>query len=246
MSERMVALVFDEIGRQNLDLVRALYDKDRVDIAPPVVPLVDPFEEGTTTEELSQLVGLIVSAHQPFVLAMGQAERYFDGDEQLLQFIAGDGADACQRLAAGLYRDVFPHHEPDPPQRSPLERTAVTVGRFTREGEADDAARELGDKSYFLVMAEVAMLQSVGEDGGWDVMRTYPLGSFTDLTALAVLCGNWATIGPIRRVFPIDGSTVPKYVRGALRLADDFGRTAGRGAHHARRDHIQPVRCRGT
>ncbi len=182
MAERMVALVFDDIGRRNLDLVRALYDKDRVDIAPPVVPLIDPFEEGTRTEELSQLVGVIVSAHQPFVLEMGHAARFFDGDEQLLQLTAGDGSDACQRLATGLYRDVFPHHEPKQPHRSPLGRTAVTVGRFAREVEADDAARELRDKSYFLVMAEVAMLQSVGDDGGWDVIRTYPLGSFSDGT----------------------------------------------------------------
>lgn len=176
----MVALVFDEIGRRNLDLVRALYDKDRVDIAPPVVPLVDPFEEGTRTDELSQLVGLIVSAHQPFVLEMGHAERFFDGEGQLLQFTAGDGAEACQRLAAGLYRDVFPHHDSDQSERSPIGRTAVTVGHFPRESEADDAARELTDKSYFLVMAEVAMLQSVGEDGGWDVIRTFPLGSLPD------------------------------------------------------------------
>jgi len=173
----MVALVFDEVGRRNLDLVRALYDKDRVDIAPPVVTLVAPFEEGTSTHELAQFVGVIVSAHQPFVLQMGNAERYFDGDEQLLQLTAGEGAEACQRLAAGLYRDVFPHHEPDQTAHSPAGRMAITVGRFTRESEADDAARELGEKSYFLVMSEVAILQSVGEDGGWDIVETYPLGS---------------------------------------------------------------------
>jgi hypothetical protein len=177
MVVRTVALIFDDVGRRNLDLVRALYDKDRVDIAPPVVTLVDPFEEGTTTDELAQFVGVIVSAHPPFVLEMGHAERYFDGDEQLLQFTAGEGAEACQRLAAGLYRDVFPHHEPDQPHRSPVGRTALTVGHFAREGEADDAALELGEKSYYLVMSEVAILQSVGEDGGWDVIRTYPLGS---------------------------------------------------------------------
>lgn len=172
----MVALTFDDTGRRNLDLVRALYDKQRVDLAPPLVTLVEPFEENTPTNDLDQLVGVIALAHQPFMLELGKAERYFDGDEQLLQFIGGQGAEQCQRLAAGLYRDVFPQHEPDRPQRSPLGRTALTVGRFARENQADDAVRELGNKSYFLVMSQVAILQSRGEDNGWDIVRTHPLG----------------------------------------------------------------------
>ena len=176
MAERSLALIFDDATQRDIDLVRALYDRDRVDGAPPHLPLVAPFEEGTSTADLIEMVGLIVAVHPPFMLQLEAPERFFDGDEQLLQFVAGKGAEESQRLAEALYRDVFPHHRPEDPIDTPLQRSAVTVGRFLREDEAVSAAEQLGEKSYFCVVTQVGMLEA-DDDGGLSVLHVAELGS---------------------------------------------------------------------
>ena len=131
----MIAILTDEAATREIDLGRALYDRDGVDSTPPHVPLVDPFEENTPMADLNELVKLIVSVHQPFLVELGQPERVYDHDPdteapQLLQLRAVQGAPESQRLSEALYRDVFPHHRPDFPANSPLQRTAMTIGRF--------------------------------------------------------------------------------------------------------------------
>jgi 2'-5' RNA ligase len=176
MAARSLALIFDEATQRDIDLVRALYDRERVDTAPPHLPLTEPFEEGTSTADLLEMVGLIVAVHQPFMLQLETPQRFFDGDDQLLQFLAGKGAEESQRLAEALYRDVFPHHRPEDPVDTPLQRSAVTVGRFRREDEAVSAAEQLGGKSYFCVVTQVGMLEA-DEDGGLSVLQAVELGS---------------------------------------------------------------------
>lgn len=181
MPRRCLALLFDESTGRNLDLVRALYDREKIDASPPHVLVVAPFEESTPAADLLEMASLIVAVHQPFMLELGAAERFFDGEEQLLQFVATKGAEESQRLAEALYRDVFPHHRPKDPEGTPLQRSAVTVGRFRREDEAVTAAQQLGDKTYFCVITQVGMLES-NEDGGWDLIRAVELGSMLTST----------------------------------------------------------------
>ena len=176
MPRRSLALLFDELTGRDLDLVRALYDRENVDTSPPHVLVVAPFEESTPAADLLEMAGLIVAVHRPFMLELGAPERFFDGEEQLLQFVATKGAEESQRLAEALYRDVFPHHRPEDPEGTPLRRSAVTVGRFRREDEAVTAAQQLGDKSYFCVITQVGMLEA-NDDGGWDLIRAVELGS---------------------------------------------------------------------
>lgn len=180
MPIRMIAAVADETARREIDLVRALYDRTGVEETPPHVPIVDPFEENTPLVDLIDMVGVIVSAHQPFMLELGTPQRTFDPDPdtevpQLLQLVAAQGAEESQRLAEGLYRDVFPHQRPDSPANSALQRTAMTIGRFRLERDADRAAVDLAGKSYFLVVTQVAILE--GNEGAWSVQHLMDLGS---------------------------------------------------------------------
>ena len=176
MAVRSIALLFDDATGGDIDLLRALYDRDRVDRAPPHVPVVAPFEENTPTADLLEMVGLIVAVHPPFMLQLGAPEAFFDGDEQLLQFVATKGGEESQRLSEALYRDIFHHHRPSDPAGSPLQRPALTVGRFTRADEAAAAAKQLAGKSYFCVITEVGMLEA-DDDGGWTILHSAPLGS---------------------------------------------------------------------
>ena len=66
----MIAILTDEAATREIDLVRALYDRDGVDSTPPHVPLVDPFEENTPLADLGDMVQVIVSAHQPFLVEL--------------------------------------------------------------------------------------------------------------------------------------------------------------------------------
>ncbi|PZC47697.1 MAG: 2'-5' RNA ligase superfamily protein [Chloroflexi bacterium] len=176
MATRSIALLFDDGTGGDIDLLRAVYDRDHVDRAPPHVPLVAPFDENTSSSDLLEMVGLIVAVHQPFMLELGAPEHFFDGEDQLLQFIATKGADESQRLAEALYRDVFPHHRPEDPERTPLQRSALTVGRFPAERDAVSAAKQLREKSYFCVITQVGMLEA-DDDGGWSILHAAELGS---------------------------------------------------------------------
>ena len=181
MVVRMVALLVDEAARRDMDLVRALYDREAVETTPPHLPLVPAFEERIASGDLADQVGLIAAVYQPFVLTLTRPQRFFDGEEHLLQLVTAKGADEAQRLAAALYRDVFPHHQPSDPAASLLRRSALTLGRFRTEQEAEKAVEQLGDKSYFLVMSQVAILEEEKREGrsraGWSVQRTLPLGA---------------------------------------------------------------------
>ncbi len=176
----MIAALADDTARREIDLVRALYDRTGVDETPPHVPIVDPFEENTPLVDLIDMVGLIVSVHQPFMLELSAPERTYDHDPetevpQLLQLIAAQGAEESQRLAEALYRDVFPHQRPDFAANSALHRTAMTIGRFRQEKDADRAVTDLAGKSYFLVVTQVGILEE--DDGSWTVRHRMDLGS---------------------------------------------------------------------
>jgi hypothetical protein len=184
MAMRMIAAVADETARRDIDLVRALYDRTGVEKTPPHVPIVDPFEENTPLTDLIDMVGLIVGAHQPFMLELGTPERIYDHDPdtdvpQLLQLTAAQGAEESQRLAEALYRDVFPHQRPDSPTHSALQRTAMTIGRFRLERDADRAVVDLAGKSYFLVVTQVAILEA--DEGAWPVQHVMDLGGMIHL-----------------------------------------------------------------
>lgn len=176
MATRTIALLFDEGTRDNIDLLRAVYDRGRVDSAPPHVPIVAPFEESTPSADLLEMIELIVAVHQPFMLELGAPQHFFDGEEQLLQFVATKGGEESQRLAEALYRDVFPHQRPDDPADTPLQRSALTVGRFPAERDAIAVAQDLGEKSYFCVITQVGMLEA-DESGGWSILHAADLGS---------------------------------------------------------------------
>ena len=179
----MVAILTDEGAKREIDLVRALYDRSGVDATPPHVPLVDPFEENTSLADLSDMVGIIVSVHSPFMVELAKPERTYDHDPdtevpQLLQLLAQQGAAESQGLSEALYRDVFPHHRPDLPANSPLQRTAMTIGRFRLESDADRAVQEMLEKSYFLVVSQVAILEA--DEGAWAVRQTMDLGEMIE------------------------------------------------------------------
>jgi hypothetical protein len=176
MARRTIGLLFDERTRREVDLVRALYDRGAVETTPPFVPVVAPFEEGTSSSELLQLVGLIVAVYPPFVLELATPEHFFDGEEQQLRFVAVKGAEESLGLSAALYRDVFPHQRQKGVGGSPVERAMLTVGRFARADEAVTAAEQLREKTYFCVISEVGMLEAK-EEGGWDLIRAVDLGS---------------------------------------------------------------------
>ena len=174
----MVALLLDETARREVDLLRVLYDREAVDHTAPHIPLVGPFDEPTAGSDLAEMVGLIVGVHPPFLMELSSPQRFFDGNSQLLQFVAGKGAEESRRLAAALSRDVFPHHQPASGADSAPPRVALTVGRFRREEEAERAAAGLGEKAYFLVVTQVGVLEAQQGEGktGWAVARTLSLG----------------------------------------------------------------------
>ena len=175
----MLALVPDEAARAQIDLVRALYDRERVDDTPPHIPLTDALDAIYPLDDLAQMLEIILGLFQPFVLELGSAAAWYDGDgSHLLQVEAAQGGEDAQRLAAMLYRDLWPEQEPKPPfrARSPLERTALTLGRFGREAEADAAAEALSQQRYFLVMTHAGIFDAGGEDGAWSLRRAMPLG----------------------------------------------------------------------
>ena len=92
------------------------------------------------------------------------------------------GAEDAQRISSIVYRDLYPEQAPDPltRSRSPLERTALTVGRFNREAEALSAAESLASQRYFLVMTHVGVFDHVEQaegPSGWNLRRSLPLGS---------------------------------------------------------------------
>ncbi len=176
MTARTISLLFDEDTARDVDLIRALYDRAAVEAGPPHLPLVAAFEENTPSSDLLDMVALTVAVHAPFVLELGAPESFFDGEEQLLQFVAAKGGEESRKLAGALYRDVFPHHQPSDPSGTPLQRTAITVGRFSREDEAAAAATQLRGKTYFCVMTRVGMLEGDGE-GGWQLVHSAELGS---------------------------------------------------------------------
>ena len=178
MASRMLALVPDETAREQIDLLRALYDRDRVEDTPPHIPLTDEVAAPYSLDELTQMMEIILSLFQPFMLELGNPTAWFDGERHLLQVVAEQGDAEAQRLAGMLYRDLFPDFEPQPPfrSRSPVERTALTLGRFSREVEAQGAAAALADQRYFLVVTHAGIFDGDAESGVWQLRRALPLG----------------------------------------------------------------------
>ena len=182
MVQRMLALVPDEQARAQIDLVRALYDREHVDAAPAHVPLTDQFDDHYGLDSMQQMLEIVLGLFHPFMLELGAPAPWYDDGSHLLQMVAEQGAEDAQRISSIVYRDLYPEQAPDPlvRSRSPLERTALTIGRFRREAEAQQAAQSLAAQRYFLVMTHVGVFDAVeGEDGppGWSLRRSLPLGS---------------------------------------------------------------------
>ena len=70
------------------------------------------------------------------MLELGAPQSWYDEGEHLLQMVAEQGAEDAQRISSIVYRDLYPEQAPDAliRSRSPLERTALTVGRFSPRG----------------------------------------------------------------------------------------------------------------
>ncbi len=182
MVQRKLALVPDELARAQIDLVRALYDRDRVDATPPHIPLTDQFDDHYGLEDLQQMLEIILGLFQPFMLELGAPQSWYDDGEHLLQMVAEQGADEAQRIASFVYRDLYPEQAPNAliRSRSPLERTALTLGRFRREAEALSAAESLASQRYFLVVTHVGVFDAIEQQEGpasWTLRRTLSLGS---------------------------------------------------------------------
>lgn len=186
---RMLALVPDEAARDQIDLVRALYDRGQIERTPPLVPLTGPVDAGYPLDDLSQMLEVVLGLFQPFMLELAAPAAWYDDGIHLLQVLAAQGGEEAQRLAGMLYRDIFPEHAPTEIERarSPVERTALTIGRFRREREAAEAAEALAGQRYFLVIThagifdEEALPAEGANDGGepetaWVLRRSLPLG----------------------------------------------------------------------
>ena len=192
MVQRLLALVPDEEARAQIDLLRALYDRDRVDRAPPCIPLTEPLADHYGLDDLQPLLEIILGLHHPFLLALGAPQPWYDDGEHLLQMEAERGGEEAQRIAAGIYRDLFPEQTPNAliRSRSPLARTALTLGRFRREAEAAAAAAALAAQRYFLVVTHVGIFdltEAGGEDAGAPALhlrRSLPLGGMLADAAL--------------------------------------------------------------
>ena len=182
MVQRILALVPDEQARTQIDLVRALYDRQQVDAVPAHIPITDPLDDHYGLEDLHQMLEIILGLFHPFMLELGPPAPWYDDGAHLLQMSAEQGADDAQRIAAIVYRDLFPEQTPDPliRSRTPLERTALTIGRFRREAEALQAAQSLAAQRYFLVITHVGVFDIVDHDdapNAWSLRRSLPLGS---------------------------------------------------------------------
>ena len=182
MVQRMLALVPDELARDQIDLVRALYDGEQVDATPPHIPVTDRFDDHYGLEDLQQMLEIVLGLFRPFLLELGAPRSWYDDGEHLLQMVAEKGAEDAQRIASIVYRDLYPEQTPNAliRSRSPLERTALTVGRFKREAEALRAAQALSTQRYFLVVTHVGVFDVVEQaEGppGWSLRRSLPLGS---------------------------------------------------------------------
>ncbi len=182
MVQRMLALVPDEQAREQIDLVRALYDRERVDATPPHIPLTDQFDDHYGLEELQQMLEIVLGLFHPFMLELGAPRSWYDDGQHLLQMVAEQGGEDARRISSIVYRDLFPEQAPDAlvRSRSPLERTALTLGRFRREAEAISAAESLSAQRYFLVVTHVGVFDAAAQtDGpsGWSLRRSLPLGS---------------------------------------------------------------------
>ena len=178
----MLALVPDEQARTQIDLVRALYDREQVDATPPHIPLTDHLDDHYGLDDLQQMLEIILGLFHPFMLELGAPQSWYDDGQHLLQMVAEQGADDAQRISSIVYRDLFPEQAPNAliRSRSPLERTALTVGRFRREAEALSAAESLAAQRYFLVVTHVGVFDVVDQPDGassWSLRRTLPLGS---------------------------------------------------------------------
>ena len=182
MVQRMLALVPDEQSRDQIDLVRALYDREQVDATPPHIPVTDQFDDHYGLDALQQLLEVVLGLFHPFMLELGAPQCWYDDGEHLLQMLAEQGAEDAQRISSIVYRDIFPEQAPNAliRSRSPLERTALTVGRFRREAEALSVAESLSAQRYFLVVTHVGVFDvSESSEGvsGWSLRRSLPLGS---------------------------------------------------------------------
>lgn len=182
MVQRMLALVPDEQAREQIDLVRALYDREQVDSTPPHIRLTDEFDDHYGLEDLQQMLEVILGLFHPFMLELGAPVSWYDDGEHLLQMVAEQGADDAQRISSIVYRDLYPEQAPNAliRSRSPLERTALTLGRFRREAEALSAAEALAAQRYFLVVTHVGVFDAVEPSegpAGWSLRRSLPLGS---------------------------------------------------------------------
>ncbi len=178
----MLALVPDEQARTQIDLLRALYDREQVDATPPHIPLTDQLDDHYGLDSLQQMLEVILGLFHPFMLELGAPQSWYDDGQHLLQMVAEQGADDAQRISATVYRDLFPEQSPNAlvRSRSPLERTALTVGRFRREAEALNAAESLAAQRYFLVVTHVGVFDAVEQEGvysGWSLRRSLPLGA---------------------------------------------------------------------
>ena len=182
MVQRMLALVPDEQARAQIDLLRALYDRAHVDAIPPHIPLTEGIDDPYGLAELEQLLEIVLGLFHPFMLELGAPQAWYDDGEHLLQMLAEQGEDDAQRIASIVYRDIFPEQMPDAlvRSRSPLERTALTLGRFGREAEAQQAALSLAAQRYFLVVTHVGVFDAVTQaegPNGWTLRRSLPLGT---------------------------------------------------------------------
>jgi len=177
----MVAIVLEDLARDQIDLVRALYDRGEVDRVPPHVPLIGPRPIPGSLSGLVVAMRIMVGAYQPFVLELSAPARHFDGSRHLLQLYAGRGADESRGLAGGIARDLtLDPPEPEIPAAEAV-LPAITVGRFDSELDCEAAVGELADRQYFVVVQQVVLLEEREE--AWSLERTVPLGAIREVGA---------------------------------------------------------------
>ncbi len=175
---RMIAIVLEDLERDQVNLVRALYDRGEVDTVPPHVPLIGPRPIGGSVGDLVDAMRLLVGAYQPFVLTLSTPGRYYDGDRHLLQLYAGRGADDARGLASAI-TGVLPLDPPEPPLRDQdALPPAITVGRFDSESDCDAAVGELAARQYFVVVQQIAFLEQRHDI--WSIERTMKLGAIRE------------------------------------------------------------------
>ena len=175
---RMIAIVLADLVRDQVNLVRALYDRGEVDAVPPHVPLIGPRPIVGSVGDLVDAMRLLVGAYQPFVLTLSAPGRYFDGDRHLLQLYAERGAEDARSLADAIV-GVLPI---DPPEAALRDQgappPAITVGRFDSESDCDAAVGELAARQYFVVVQQVALLEQ--RHDSWSIERTVRLGAIRE------------------------------------------------------------------